>query len=106
MVRTRGDANTADDPWTARLDEQTVWRVRSVVPFAGTVIRALRTRVVHVLLTAVLPAVFLGWLLLSIWRPKARKPTEPDDGSAVATVAAVASTAAASAAARKDSAVG
>ena len=120
VVRTRGDANTADDPWSARLDEQTIWRVRSVVPFAGTVIRALRTPAVHVLLTAVLPALFLGWLLLSIWRPKATKPTEPDDGSAVASVAAAASTAAASAAtgaalaaaaaaaaaARKDSAVG
>lgn len=116
-VRTRGDANTADDPWTARLDEQTVWRVRSVVPFAGTVIRALRTPVVHVLLSAVLPALFLGWLLLSIWRPKGSKPTEPDDGSAIATLATLASTAAAgaaasaalaagAAAARKDSAVG
>jgi len=75
-VRTRGDANTAADPWTATLTGGTVWQVRAVVPKAGTVIRALRTPVVHTLLTGAVPLLVLCWLLLGIWRPA--KPASPD----------------------------
>jgi signal peptidase len=74
-VRTQGDANTAADPWTATLTGGTVWQVRTVVPKAGTVIRALRTPVVHTLLTGAVPLLVLCWLLLGIWRPA--KPAVP-----------------------------
>jgi signal peptidase len=69
LIRTRGDANDADDPWTARIDTAKVWRVRAVVPFAGTVIRWLRAPIVRVALTLGAPAVVIFWLLWSIWRP-------------------------------------
>lgn len=69
LIRTRGDANTADDPWTARIETAQVWRVRAVVPFAGTVIRALRTPIVHAALVVGAPAIVIIWLLLTIWRP-------------------------------------
>jgi signal peptidase I len=73
-VRTKGDANTAPDPWTASLSGDTVWQVRAVVPRAGTAIRALRNPLVHTVLTGAVPALVLCWLLLGIWRPA--KPAE------------------------------
>jgi len=69
LIRTRGDANSADDPWTARIDTAKVWRVRSVVPFAGSVIRWLRAPLVRAVLTVGAPAVLIFWLLWTIWRP-------------------------------------
>ena len=75
-VRTQGDANSAPDPWTATLSGDTVWRVRAVVPKAGTAIRALRIPLVHTLLTGAVPVLVLCWLLLGIWRPA--KPGQPD----------------------------
>jgi signal peptidase len=68
-VRTQGDANAAADPWTATLSGGTVWQVRAVVPKAGTAIRALRTPLVHNLLTGAVPVLVVCWLLLGIWRP-------------------------------------
>ena len=44
LVRTKGDANTAPDPWTARLNGSTAWQVRAVVPKAGWAIVWLRSR--------------------------------------------------------------
>ena len=75
-VRTQGDANSAPDPWTATLSGDTVWRVRAVVPKAGTAIRALRIPLVHTLLTGAVPVLVLCWLLLGIWRPA--KPEQQD----------------------------
>ena len=75
-VRTQGDANSAPDPWTATLSGDTVWRVRAVVPKAGTAIRALRIPLVHTLLTGAVPVLVLCWLLLGIWRPA--KPEQPE----------------------------
>ncbi|MEO6503234.1 MAG: signal peptidase I [Jatrophihabitantaceae bacterium] len=73
-IRTKGDANAAADPWVATLTGDTVWQVRTVVPEAGTVIRALRTPMAHTLLTGAVPLLVVCWLLLGIWRPA--KPTE------------------------------
>ena len=75
-VRTQGDANSAPDSWTATLSGDTVWRVRAVVPKAGTAIRALRIPLVHTLLTGAVPVLVLCWLLLGIWRPA--KPEQPE----------------------------
>lgn len=91
-IRTKGDANSAADPWTATLSGSTVWQVRAVVPKAGTVIRALRTPVVHNLLTGAVPVLVVCWLLLGIWRPEpsgaAEKPAQSEaaDGSRTQTV--------------------
>ena len=47
VVRTKGDANDNVDPWTATLQDDTVWEMRAVVPHLGTAVRALRAPVVQ-----------------------------------------------------------
>lgn len=76
-VRTKGDANTAADPWMATLTGESVWQVRAVVPKVGTAIRALRTPLAQTLLTAAVPLLVVCWLLLGIWRPA--KPIQPTE---------------------------
>jgi signal peptidase I len=68
-VQTKGDANTAVDPWQATLQGQTAYQVRAVIPEVGHVIEALRTPVVSKTLIYGAPALLAGWLILSIWRP-------------------------------------
>lgn len=68
-VQTKGDANTALDPWQATLQGQTAYQVRAVIPALGHVIEALRTPVVSKALIYGAPALLAGWLILSIWRP-------------------------------------
>jgi signal peptidase I len=68
-VQTKGDANTALDPWQATLQGQTAYQVRAVIPELGHVIEALRTPVVSKALIYGAPALLAGWLILSIWRP-------------------------------------
>lgn len=73
LIRTKGDANAAPDPWLARIDDTTVWRVHATVPLVGSVIRALHRPVAHVLALYLLPSVLLTWLLVGLWRrPDAR----------------------------------
>jgi signal peptidase I len=65
LVRTKGDANGAPDPWTARLNGDTAWQVRAVVPKAGWGIVWLRTPAIRRF------AIFFVPLLLAIlglWR--------------------------------------
>ena len=76
LIRTRGDANNTDDPWTARIDSAQVWRVRMVLPGMGSVIRMLRQPVTHLLLTAVVPVLLVVWLLFAIW---GRDAAQDDD---------------------------
>ena len=71
IVRTKGDANNAEDAWDARIAENaTVWRMRLAVPGVGYAISSLRQPRVRTTVRFVLPAVLLGSLLLSIWRSK------------------------------------
>ena len=74
QVRTKGDANTAADPWTASLIGDTAYEVRAVVPELGHLIQALRSSGLSQVLLYGAPALLAGWLLLSIWRP------QPDEG--------------------------
>jgi signal peptidase len=67
-VRTQGDANDGADPWTATLDGDHVWQVHTVVPYVGSVIRALRTPAAHNTLLYGVPALLVAWMLSSIWR--------------------------------------
>ena len=68
-VQTKGDANDAADPWTATLEGDTAYQVRAVVPELGHLIQALRAPVVTQALLYGAPALLVGWLLLTIWRP-------------------------------------
>jgi signal peptidase I len=71
MIRTRGDANNATDPWRARVAGATLWRASLTIPWAGYLVvwskqPAIRMGVLVVLLTLV-----VGILLTWIWRPSA-----------------------------------
>ncbi|MCW2702794.1 MAG: uncharacterized protein JWQ37_789 [Blastococcus sp.] len=68
-VQTKGDANQATDPWTATLEGDTAYQVRAVIPELGHLIQALRAPVVTQALLYGAPALLVGWLLLTIWRP-------------------------------------
>jgi signal peptidase len=78
-IRTKGDANPANDPWTAILDDDTVWETRAVVPELGNAIRVLRTPVVQ---HGFLWAAFGGLLLLGlrlIWGSPDKPEGDPTD---------------------------
>jgi signal peptidase len=78
-VQTKGDANAAADPWTATLNGDTAYQVRGVVPIHGHVIEALRAPIVAQVLLYGAPALLVGWLLLTIWRPARDDENEGDD---------------------------
>jgi len=71
LVRTRGDANSADDPWTARLRGGTVWRTTHVVPYLGSAVTALHRLNLRVLVLWSVCATGCGWALCRIWRTPA-----------------------------------
>lgn len=81
-IRTKGDANQGDDPWTAVLSDDTVWEARMVVPELGNAIRILRTPVVQ---HGFFWATFGGLLLLGfkvIWGSSVKSGRDPtDDGT-------------------------
>jgi len=76
LVRTKGDANTAPDPWVARITDDTVWTIRGAVPRAGQLIQSARSPAVRPIVTLALPGLAVGWLLVGIWRK------EPEDATA------------------------
>jgi signal peptidase I len=67
LIRTKGDANEARDPWTARLDGSTAWHVRLVVPKVGFMIVWLRDPLLRLLTVFVAPALFALVALRRIW---------------------------------------
>lgn len=75
-IVTKGDANAANDPWTATIEGDTVWETRAVVPWVGSVIRTLRAPVVHSVLLwgAAGGLVLLG--MWQIWRPGTSTDTD------------------------------
>ncbi len=79
-VRTKGDANTAPDQWTAHLAGGRIWRVRTVIPRLGHLIGLLRGPNLGLLLPVGLAA-FAANALLGIWRrptPAHPAPAHPD----------------------------
>ncbi len=78
-VRTKGDANAAPDPWTARLHGSTAWRVRAVMPKAGWVLFWFRTPLVHTLTVFLVPLLLVVLALGRIWRPTASAEPESSD---------------------------
>lgn len=75
IIVTKGDANSAPDPWRARLHGTTAWRMVGVVPHAGSAIRTLREPRVHVIAVLLVPLLLAAAALRSIWRP-GPKPDE------------------------------
>jgi signal peptidase I len=69
VLRTKGDANISPDPWTARLVGAPAWRRVAVLPFAGTAIRALRSKLLHRLTIQLVPLLLLLAMLAAIWFP-------------------------------------
>lgn len=73
VIRTKGDANSARDTWTARLDGSTAWQVQLVVPKLGWLIVWLRSPWLRLLTVFIAPALFALIALRRIWN-------EPDQG--------------------------
>lgn len=72
VIRTKGDANNARDPWRAKIAGSTVWRESLRVPWAGFLVvwsqqPFIRMGVLAVMLILVV-SIMLGW----IWRPTSR----------------------------------
>lgn len=74
IIETRGDNNSAADPWRARLTSGTAWRVRAVIPAVGNAIVFLRMPIVHLITVLLVPALLAVWWLLRIWRPRHPEP--------------------------------
>lgn len=75
--RTKGDANSARDPWTIRLHDR-VGRVAFAVPVAGYVLWYAHTREVRTALIAVAALLLLVGLLRRIWREEEPAATPSD----------------------------
>lgn len=74
--RTKGDANTARDPWTIRLPGR-VGRVAFSIPYAGYALWYLHTREVRTGLILFSALLLLTWALRRIWRtPSTRVEVE------------------------------
>jgi signal peptidase len=68
LIKTKGDANTAADPWTARLRGDRIWVVRSVIPKLGSATILLRDPRLHALLLFAAPLLLVASGLTRIWR--------------------------------------
>jgi signal peptidase len=66
-VQTQGDANNYHDPWTAKLEGNTAWRMVAVVPHFGYVVNFLRGRSLQMVAIFVAPALLALLLLAEIW---------------------------------------
>jgi signal peptidase I len=68
VLRTKGDANAAPDPWTFVLAGRKQARVRAGIPYAGFVIAALSRRELRMLVVGV-PALLIAFISLAgLWR--------------------------------------
>jgi len=78
IVRTKGDANSAPDPWRAQLHGRRVWVMSTTIPKIGWLIVALRLRLVHLLCLYGAPLVLVLLGLARIWRPVPVPGPRPD----------------------------
>jgi signal peptidase I len=84
VVRTKGDNNPVADPWAARLDGGTVYRLAAVVPGVGNVTERLGPTWVRLALAGASAALVLVGGLRLIWqvdRPR-NPPARPTDAKA------------------------
>ncbi len=77
VIQTQGDANNAPDPWTAKLEGATAWRLTAVVPKLGYVVNALRSPALRMAAIFIAPLLLALLFLLEIWgvRGRDRPPT-------------------------------
>lgn len=68
VVRTKGDANNAPDPWTAKLNGTTAWRVRAVLPKIGWAVFWFRSPLMHSLTVLLAPLLLALLAVAEIWR--------------------------------------
>jgi signal peptidase I len=81
VIQTQGDANNWQDPWTAKLEGNTAWRMRAVVPHLGYVVNFLRGRTLQQAAIIIAPALLALLMLSEIWgigeRPIDRRSGSP-----------------------------
>jgi len=82
IVRTQGDANNAPDPWVARLNGSTAWRLSVVIPYGGYVVNTLRSRTMHAILVLVVPALLALLMLAKLWGIGGRRRPRTGDAHA------------------------
>jgi signal peptidase I len=78
VVQTQGDANNWPDPWTAKLEGTTAWRMRAVVPSLGYVVNWLRGGSLRTAAIIVAPALLALLILLEIWGVAGNEHDRPD----------------------------
>jgi signal peptidase len=66
IIRTQGDANNWPDPWTAKLEGNTAWRMVAVVPHLGYVVNWLRGSAMRMAAIIVAPALLALLFLFEI----------------------------------------
>lgn len=76
IVRTKGDANDAEDSWGAiRLEGNgTVQRVDRAIPKVGLALIWLQRPIVRIVATSIVPMLLLILILWHIWKPVVRPP--------------------------------
>jgi|HubBroStandDraft_3_1064219.scaffolds.fasta_scaffold112325_2 signal peptidase I len=67
VIQTQGDANNWPDPWTAKLEGNTAWRMRAVIPHLGYVVNWLRSSTLQRAAIVVAPTLLALLLLSEIW---------------------------------------
>jgi signal peptidase len=83
VVRTKGDANNAADPWTAKLNGTTAWRVRAVLPKVGYAVFWFRSPLMHSLTVLLAPLLLAVLLVAQIWRRPEREEAIEDASPAL-----------------------
>jgi signal peptidase len=80
VIQTQGDANNWPDPWTARLEGKTAWRLVGVIPHLGYAVNWLRGPAVRMAAVIVAPALLVLLMLLDIWGgDKEERRSEAED---------------------------
>lgn len=73
VIRTKGDANEAADPWVARLTGPTAWKARFSVPTLGRLLVVFGTRTGRLVAWVGVPLALGALWLAEIWRPRAAR---------------------------------
>lgn len=76
VLQTKGDANSAPDPWIFQVTDPKVWHVRAVLPGLGWMILTLRKPWLHKMAVVGIPALIAIEWIAGIWRDPSKK-TEP-----------------------------
>jgi signal peptidase I len=81
LIRTRGDANNATDPWTARISAPKVWQVQAAAPRLGYVLAWFRDLPLRKFAPYLGAGMLALWFIVRLWRPTRRPGTPVDEPS-------------------------